>query len=50
MAADASSYGLGTVLLQRESEQWRPVVYASGSITETEQRYIQVEKEALGLT
>lgn len=40
MAADASSYGLGAVLLQRESEQRRPVVYALRSITESEQRYV----------
>jgi len=45
LSADASSYGLGDVLLQRESK-----AYASRSITETEQRYVQVEKEALGLT
>ncbi|XP_061135154.1 polyadenylate-binding protein-interacting protein 1 isoform X4 [Syngnathus typhle] len=50
MSADASSYGLGAVLFQKESEEWRPVAYASRSLTETEQRYAQVEKEALGLT
>ena len=50
LSADASSYGLGAVLLQKEEEQWKPVAYASRSMTETEQRYAQVEKEALGLT
>lgn len=50
LSADASSYGLGAVLLQKEGEQWKPVAYASRSMTETEQRYAQVEKEALGLT
>uniref|UniRef100_A0A1A8CXN4 Gypsy retrotransposon integrase-like protein 1 n=1 Tax=Nothobranchius kadleci TaxID=1051664 RepID=A0A1A8CXN4_NOTKA len=50
LSADASSYGLGAVLFQQEGEQWRPVAYASRSLTETEQRYAQVEKEALGLT
>lgn len=50
LSADASSYGLGAVLFQKEGEQWRPVAYASRSLTETEQRYAQVEKEALGLT
>lgn len=49
LSADASSYGLGTVLPQ-EGEQWKPVAYASRSMTETEQRYAQLEKEALGLT
>ena len=39
--------GLGAVLLQRFGEGWKPVVYASRSMTETEGRYAQVEKEAL---
>uniref|UniRef100_A0AAQ5Z7N1 ribonuclease H n=1 Tax=Amphiprion ocellaris TaxID=80972 RepID=A0AAQ5Z7N1_AMPOC len=50
LSADASSFGLGAVLFQKEGEQWRLVAYASCSLTETEQRYAQVEKEALGLT
>lgn len=50
VSADASSYGLGGVLLQRWESEWRPVAYASRSLSPTEQRYAQVEKEALGLT
>ncbi|XP_034075852.1 uncharacterized protein K02A2.6-like [Gymnodraco acuticeps] len=47
VSADGSSYGLGSVLLQKWEEDWRPVAYMSRSLTQTEQRY---EKEALGLT
>ncbi|RXN31806.1 Transposon Ty3-G Gag-Pol poly [Labeo rohita] len=50
MSADASSYGLGAVIMQRWQEGWNPIAYASRSLTQTEQRYAQVEKEALGLT
>lgn len=50
LSADASSYRLGPVLLQKEEEQWKPVAYASRAMTETEQWYAQVEKEALAVT
>lgn len=50
VSADASSYGLGDVLLQKWEDDWRPVFYASRSLSPTKQRYAQVEKEALGLT
>ena len=36
VSADASSYGLGAVLLQRVDEIWRPVAYASRAMSETE--------------
>ena len=39
--ADASQYRLGAVLLQ----EGRLVVYASRSLTQTEQNYAQIEKE-----
>jgi len=49
ISTDASQDGLGAVLLQAIGDSWRPVAYASRSLTETERRYSQIEKETLGL-
>lgn len=50
IACDSSSYGLGVVLSRQMPDgQERPIAYASRSLSTTEQRYAQIEREALGL-
>lgn len=45
--ADASTYGIDAVLLADIAGQLKPVMFASCSLTDTECRYTQIEKEAL---
>ena len=50
LASDASPYGLGAVLSHiLPSDEERPVAYASRKLSDTETRYSQIDKEALGI-
>ena len=45
---DASPVGLGAILSQRQNDGFfRPVLYASRTLTDVEQRYFQTERQAL---
>jgi hypothetical protein len=51
VSADSSSYGIGAVLLQQQSDgTWRPVTFVSRALNDVEKRYSQVEQECLALT
>ncbi|KAK9731089.1 RNase H-like domain found in reverse transcriptase [Popillia japonica] len=48
--ADSSSYGIGGCLEQRqENGHWAPVLYCPKSLSDAQQRYVQIEKEALAI-
>lgn len=49
LIVDASPTGLGAVLLQKVGNEYKPIAYASKTLSEVEQRYSQVEKEALAI-
>ena len=47
--AVASSYGIGSVLLQKVDGKLHPVAFESRTLIPTEQRYVQIEKESFAL-
>ena len=50
VVSDASPWAVGAVLLQQQSDMsYRPVAYASRSLTATEMKYAQIEREALAI-
>lgn len=46
---DASPVGFGAILVQGQNGEERVICYASRSLTDVEKRYLQIEKEALGV-
>ena len=49
LITDASPVGLGAILLQDQNNgERKPIAYISRSLTPTERRYSQIEREALG--
>lgn len=46
ISADASSYGLGAVFLQKHSEEWKPAAFISRALMETEQEVCSDRKRS----
>ena len=50
VSADAYSHRLEAVLLLLHNGEWKSVAFTSRSLSDTERRYAQIEREALALT
>ena len=50
VVVDASPWAIGAVLLQKQADDsYRPIAYGSRSLTDVEQKYGHIEKEALAI-
>jgi hypothetical protein len=49
LRVDAGPHGLGAIIFQLKDQGWQPVFCASRSLTKTEERYSQLEREALAI-
>ena len=49
LAVDAGPHGLGLILLQKQPAGWKAVFNASRSLTNIEERYSQLDREALAI-
>lgn len=49
VTSDGSQSDTASALQESYEDGWRPVAYASRALTDTEQRYVQIEIEALAL-
>ena len=47
VSADASSFGIGGCILQRHGQQLKPVAFCSRTLSDSESRWAQIEKELL---
>ena len=50
VSADASSFGIGGVIMEEHDDKLPPIAFASRTLSETEGRWAQIEKECFPTT